>query len=94
VLNINLHSSRIGSSNRFGYSNPEVDALLDQAARELDETARAGYYVAAQKLIMADAPWQPLYVPVDVLAINKRIQNYHLASMGRILLNEAHVMTQ
>ncbi len=94
VLNVNLHSSRIGSSNRFGYSNPEVDALLDQAARELDETARAGYYVEAQKLIMADAPWQPLYVPVDVLAINKRIQNYHLASMGRILLNEAHVMTQ
>ncbi len=94
VLNVNLHSSRIGSSNRFGYSNPQVDELLDRAARELDEAARARYYVEAQKLIMADAPWQPLYVPVDVLAIKKRVQNYHLASMGRILLNEAQVLTQ
>lgn len=94
VLNVNLHSSRIGSSNRFGYSNPQVDELLDQAAQELDEATRARYYVEAQKLIMADAPWQPLYVPVDVLAINKRIHNYHLASMGRILLNEARVITQ
>lgn len=43
VLNVNLHSSRIGSSNRFGYSNPQVDELLDRAARELDEAARARY---------------------------------------------------
>lgn len=91
VLNVNLHSNRIGSSNRFGYSNPQVDELLDQAARELDETARAQYYVEAQKLIMADAPWQPLYIPVDVLAISTNVQDYQLASMGRVLLNEAQV---
>ncbi|EFO80320.1 extracellular solute-binding protein, family 5 [Oscillochloris trichoides DG-6] len=92
VLNVNLHSDRIGSSNRFGYSNPEVDALLDQAAQELDETKRAALYVEAQKLIMPDAPWQPLYIPVDVLAISKRVEGFHLASMGRILLNEAQVV--
>ncbi|NTW00941.1 MAG: ABC transporter substrate-binding protein, partial [Oscillochloris sp.] len=45
VLNVNLHSSRIGSSNRFGYSNPQVDTLLDQAAHELDEATRAQLYV-------------------------------------------------
>lgn len=91
VLNVNLHSSRIGSSNRFGYSNPEVDALLDKAAHELDPAARAQLYVAAQQLIMAEAPWQPLYIPVDVLAIRKQVQGFQLASMGRILLNEAQV---
>lgn len=92
VLNVNLHSSRIGSSNRFGYSNPQVDTLLDQAAHELDEATRAQLYVEAQKLIMVDAPWQPLYIPVDVLAVSKKVQGFQLASMGRILLNEAQVV--
>ncbi|WP_161569153.1 ABC transporter substrate-binding protein [Candidatus Oscillochloris fontis] len=92
VLNVNLHSDRIGSSNRFGYSNPAVDALLDQAAQELDEVKRAALYVEAQKLIMPDAPWQPLYIPVDVLAISKRVEGFHLASMGRILLQDAQVV--
>lgn len=41
VLNVNLRSSCIGSSNRFGYSNPQVDELLDRAARELDEATCA-----------------------------------------------------
>ncbi len=92
VLNVNLHSSRIGSSNRFGYRNPQVDELLDQAARELDEAARATYYVEAQQLIMADAPWQPLYIPVDVLAISSKVHDFQLASMGRVLLNEAQLI--
>jgi peptide/nickel transport system substrate-binding protein len=92
VLNVNLHSSRIGSSNRFGYKNTEVDALLDKAAHELDETKRAQLYVDAQKLIMVDAPWQPLYIPVDVLAISKKVTGFQLASMGRILLNEAKIV--
>lgn len=92
VLNVNLHSSRIGSSNRFGYSNPEVDTLLDSAAHEIDSATRAKYYVEAQRLIMADAPWQPLYIPVDVLAVSQKVQNFHLASMARVLLNEAQVV--
>ncbi|MBX0331157.1 ABC transporter substrate-binding protein [Oscillochloris sp. ZM17-4] len=91
VLNINLHSKLIGSSNRFAYSNPQVDQLLDQAAHEMNDATRAGYYVEAQKLIMADAPWQPLYIPVDVLAVSKKVQGFQLASMGRVMLNEAQV---
>ncbi|NJN17896.1 MAG: ABC transporter substrate-binding protein [Oscillochloris sp.] len=91
VLNVNLHSSLIGSSNRFSYSNPQVDQLLDRAASEMDDAARAQYYIEAQKLILADAPWQPLYSPVDVLAVSKRVQGFQLASMARVLLNEAQL---
>jgi peptide/nickel transport system substrate-binding protein len=90
-LNVYLHSSRIGSTNRFSYSNPEVDALLDSAATEMDDAARAEFYIEAQKLIMADAPWQPLYSPVDMLAVSSRLQDFQLASMGRVLLNGAQV---
>lgn len=91
VLAVNLSSSRIGSTNRVFYSNPEVDELLAEASRELDNARRAELYVEAQRLIMADAPWQPLYTPLDMLAVNPRLQDIVISSMGRVLLNDATV---
>ncbi len=40
-----------------GYSNEEVDALLEQAALEFDPDARVEIYQQAHDLIMEDAPW-------------------------------------
>lgn len=40
-----------------GYSNPEVNELLEQAAQEFDADARVVLYQQAHDLIMADAPW-------------------------------------
>jgi peptide/nickel transport system substrate-binding protein len=47
-----------------GYSNPEVDALLDRAAATVDANSRQGVYRAAYRLIRDDAPWIYLYSPV------------------------------
>jgi peptide/nickel transport system substrate-binding protein len=91
ALNIYLGSDRIGSTNRVAYNNPQVDALLAQGAHEMDEAARAALYVEAQKLILADAPWQPLYYPVDIIATGKRLQGSKVGYMGRLLLNDATV---
>lgn len=91
ALNIFLHSSRIGSTNRVAYSNPGVDALLDQAVAELDSAKRYAMYVEAQKLIMQDAPWQPLYVPEDVIAFGPKISGARVVAQGRVLLNDAIV---
>ena len=46
-----------------GYSNPEVDALLDQAAAVVDADRRQALYRRAYRLIRADAPWIFLYSP-------------------------------
>lgn len=91
ALNIFLSSSRIGSTNRVAYSNPEVDALLDAGATTLDADARTALYVEAQRLILADAPWQPLYYPVDVIAIRNRIEGATPGYMGRLLVNDATI---
>ncbi len=91
ALNLYLGSNRIGSTNRVAYSNPAVDDLLAQGARELDEARRNTLYVEAQKLILADAPWQPLYVPLDVLALSKRVEGARVGYMGRLLVNDARV---
>ena len=58
-LDIKLHSE--SANNEAGYSNPAVDALLDQADREADEAARLELYQRAEELIIEDMPWAPLY---------------------------------
>ncbi len=92
ALNIFLSSARIGSTNRVAYSNPAVDELLQAGAHTLDPEARAALYVEAQRLILADAPWQPLYYPVDVIAVSNRIQGAKPGYMGRLLVNDAKVI--
>jgi peptide/nickel transport system substrate-binding protein len=89
ALNIYLGSDRIGSTNRVAYKNDQVDALLKQGATELDPAARVKLYVDAQRIILEDAPWQPLYYPVDVIAVAKRVAGEKVGYMGRLLLNDA-----
>jgi peptide/nickel transport system substrate-binding protein len=91
ALNIYLGADRIGSTNRVAYKSAAVDKLLVAGARELDEAKRNALYVEAQKLILADAPWQPLYAPLDVLAISAKVSGAEVGYMGRLLLNDARV---
>ena len=91
VLNMYLSSSRIGKTNRSNYSNPAVDELLSKAGATMDEGKRNGLYVDAQKLIIADQPWVPLYSPIDTIAIRSTIKDVVIGPMGRVLLNDAWV---
>jgi len=54
-----LHST--GWRNFGGYSDPEVDALLEQARRELDQAVRGGIYRQAELLILEDMPVIPCF---------------------------------
>lgn len=46
-----------GGFNSSYYSNPKVDALLEQARRETDRTVRADLYRQVQAVVHEDAPW-------------------------------------
>ena len=58
-LDILFHSE--SDNNHTGYSNPEVDALLEQARVERDRMIRFALYNQAEQKIMDDAPWIPLW---------------------------------
>ena len=94
ALNIFLSSDRIGRTNRVGYSNPEFDALVGQGAHELDEETRINLYVDAQKIVLEEAAWQPLYNPFNVMAMGEEVQGAETGHMGRLLLNDARVMEE
>jgi peptide/nickel transport system substrate-binding protein len=45
-----------GPVNTTGYSNPEVDALIDKAAASVDKTERMGLYRQIREIVTKDAP--------------------------------------
>ena len=45
-----------GPVNTTGYSNPEVDALIDQAAAADDEAERKALYRQIRAIVTEDAP--------------------------------------
>jgi ABC-type oligopeptide transport system substrate-binding subunit len=72
-LEIKLHSG--SADNETKYSNPEVDDLLDQAKTETDEAERIRLYQEAEKLIVEDSPWIPLFHGQDSVLIKPYVKN-------------------
>jgi len=64
VLVKGYHSNAIGT-NRTGYSNPDVDALLDAALAEPDESRRCEIYKQVQTILYDDA------VMIDIYTLRK-----------------------
>lgn len=75
-LEIKLHSR--SANNETLYSNPEVDALLDQARTEFDEQARFELYRQAEEIIVNDAPWIPLYHGKTSALIKPYVDGYEV----------------
>jgi peptide/nickel transport system substrate-binding protein len=86
-----LHSKEIPSpenswsgQNYPGYRNPEMDAALDAAERELDPVKRRGLFADIQRIHADDLPVLPLFFRVDPFVIPKQLKGVvptgHLSS--------------
>ena len=60
-------------ANRSHYSNPRLDALLDEAAESPDQAQRRADYAAAQKILAEDLPAINLWYRDTVVVHNRRI---------------------
>lgn len=56
-----------------GYSNPELDALLQQGKTTVDKTKRTEIYNKVQEIYSTDSPSPGVYAPLGVGAVNKRV---------------------
>ena len=54
-----------GGNNRGGYSNPEVDALLEQTRSEADQAARKALYTQVTTIIAEEAPMIFVRIPAE-----------------------------
>jgi peptide/nickel transport system substrate-binding protein len=92
AIELFLSTERVGASNRVAYSNAAVDLLLNQQAALPDNSAeKHALLFEAQKIILQDAPWQPLLVRKIVTAVNRRVQGVKVHPREGILLNDASI---
>ncbi len=77
--------------NTSNYSNPDVDALLDKAAIESNESARLNLYQQAEKIILNEAPCLPLWFSTNYVLVKPYVKNYKLNAMGVPLLSQAYI---
>jgi len=62
--------------NASGYSNPELDALVDGIKVEIDALKRRDMVAAFQRIVTRDAPLLPLVEHAPVTVAARRVQNH------------------
>jgi peptide/nickel transport system substrate-binding protein len=62
-----------GASNRGRYSNPELDALLDQAMAELDDAKREQLLIRIQRMAAEDVAVIPLHIQTNIWAMRRNL---------------------
>lgn len=63
-----------GDLNSIRYSNPEIDELLEAGRATTDREERAEIYNEVQQILALEQPGIFLHYPVEVRAVNERIQ--------------------
>ena len=81
-LSIFFHSK--GNENKFNYSNPEVDRLIEQADVEQDHEKRMALYAQAEDIVLKDVAWVPLFYQRDAELVNPRIQGMRESLFGHL----------
>lgn len=75
--------------NYGGYSNPEVDDLINRAESTTDPELRAELYRQAQAIVYEDAPYVFEYITQELYAQSKRISGWDPIPDSRINLHTA-----
>jgi len=79
-------------SNRGFYANPELDALLADAAATLDQTRQRADYVKVQQILARDLPTIDLWYLDTVIVHNRRLKSVRTSPSGDFsFLRDAYV---
>jgi peptide/nickel transport system substrate-binding protein len=77
-----------GYSNFFGYRNPDVDRLLEEADRSMDPETRRQKYVQVQQILHADVPTCFHFVPEELYGVANRVKNFHARPDGMLHMHD------
>jgi peptide/nickel transport system substrate-binding protein len=69
-----------GGLNGMQYSNPQVDDLMAKALETTDHSKRKPLYFQIQNILADELPACMLFYPKWLWGINKRVQNFNLAT--------------
>ena len=77
------------AAKRVGYSDPEVDALLDQGLSELDPAKREAIYVQIQEKLIEAAAFLVLFQPLDQRPARANVSGVSTHSVYQLALRGA-----
>lgn len=74
----NYHSEEVppASWNRWQYSNPRVDELLEAARASVDTEEREALYDEVQQILAEDLPAIPIYNTIEAYAISSNVEGF------------------
>lgn len=64
------------ASNGMGYSNPEVDRLIQEGIETTDQAERAEIYGEIQRILLEDLPWINLFIAEQYEAMKNYVKGY------------------
>jgi peptide/nickel transport system substrate-binding protein len=79
-----------GGFNSGYYSNPQVDALLEQARRSTDQAERARLYKQMQTIVHEDAPWAFIANWKQNAAAASRVKGFRLEPSFLLRLHDVY----
>ncbi len=82
-----------GYSNFFGYDNPEVDRLLEEADRAMDPDLRAKTYVQVQRLLHRDLPTCFHFAQQELYGVSDRVQSFQARPDGMLPMHDVALTT-
>lgn len=70
------HYHKDGNDNPIGYSDPQVQAWIEQAEVEPDREKRRDLYLQIQNKVLEDVPWIFLWAVVENYGVQKYVRGY------------------
>ncbi len=82
-----------GRDNNFGgYSNTDVDTLIDKANQQKDFNAAAALYQQAEQKMVDDAAALPLFFGQNYALVKPYVKGYKPNPLGFVMLNRVSIM--
>jgi oligopeptide transport system substrate-binding protein len=78
-------------NNTGGYSNLQLDLLLDQASTEQDLNTRLKLYQDAEQMVVQDAAVLPLFFSRNYVVVKPYVKDYVLSPLGYPLLSKVSI---
>ena len=95
VLTLVAHTDSIdGAWNTARYSNPEVDALIEEGRSTLDQEKRSAIYEQIQMILLEDMPYVPFYVIQNPYIVNARVQDFRSDAQAFLDFYDAYVVQE
>jgi oligopeptide transport system substrate-binding protein len=89
-LDVLFHTS--AENNFSGYSNPAVDALMEQAGIEVDEALSLELYRQAEQMLVDDAAILPLWFGENYVLVKPYVQGYEVNQLGFAWLDKVSIL--